>query len=99
MAYEIIIRPTARNNVDDTIQWYEEQQTGLGIKFYRQFLDGIEKIKTNPTYFTFIYEEFRRINLKSFPYNIIYKVIDDVVVVFTIYHHSRDPVEMLKRKY
>ena len=97
MAYEVIIPNGAEEDIDETILWYEEQQTGLGIRFYHCLLEKLEKLKIDPQYYFCIHEEYRRIVIDPFPYSIIYKIYDSTIAILAVFHHSRNPVEILKR--
>lgn len=97
MAYEVIIPGKAEQDIDEAILWYEEQQTGLGIKFYYSLLEKLEKLKVNPQNYYCIHEEYRRIVIDPFPYNIIYKIYNSTILILAVFHHSRNPVEILKR--
>lgn len=97
MAYDLIILPGAEQDADEAIVWYEEQQEGLGIRFYYLLLEKFEELRFTPHNYSFIREEYRRIAINPFPYNIIYKIIGSEVLVLAVFHHSRNPAELLKR--
>ena len=97
MGYELIILPGVELDTDEAILWYEKQQEGLGIRFYSLLLDKLEELKTIPQYYYFIYEEYRRITIDPFPYNIIYKIIGSRVLVLAVFHQSRNTEELLKK--
>jgi plasmid stabilization system protein ParE len=97
MVYEVIMPADAEQDVDEAILWYEEQQTGLGLRFYFSLLQRLESLKANPTYYTFIHKEYRRITIDPFPYSIVYKVYDTTVVVLAVFHQSKNPAALLKR--
>lgn len=56
MVYEVIIPAAAEQDIDEIISWYEEQQTGLGIRFYFLLLEKLEKLKYTPEYYSFIHD-------------------------------------------
>lgn len=97
MAYDVIIPDRAEQDIDEAILWYEEQQTGLGIRFYFCLLEKLERLRVNPQYYFYIHEEYRRIIVDPFPYSIIYKIIDSTVLVLAVFHQGRNPAEILKR--
>lgn len=97
MAYDVIIPDEAEQDVDEAVRWYEEQQTGLGIRFYFCLLEKLEELRVHPQYYFYIHEEYRRIVVDLFPYNIIYKIIDSKVLVLAVFHQGRNPAEILKR--
>jgi hypothetical protein len=56
---------------NDTYSWYEIQLEGLGESFLDKLETGYKRILANPTYFSFLENEFRRIPFIRFPYIII----------------------------
>lgn len=92
MAYDVIISAEAEQDVDEII-WYEEQQTGLGIRFYSLLLERFKELKYHPEYYSFIYDKYRRLTVDPFPYKIIYKIYGQTVLVLALLHHRRNPAE------
>lgn len=97
MAYDVVIPEEAEQDADEAILWYEEQQRGLGVRFYFCLLEKLEKLKANPQYYFYIHEEYRRIVIDPFPYSIIYKITGATVLVLAVFHQGRNPAELLKR--
>jgi plasmid stabilization system protein ParE len=97
MAYKVIIPRLTERDADEAVQWYEEQQPGLGIRFYQLLLGKLEELKDHPHYFSFIYAEYRRITIDPFPFSIVYKIIDNDVLILAIFHQSQDPVKLTSR--
>ena len=80
----------------DAYNWYEEQLVGLGEDFLMELELGYNKILANPTFYTFIEKEFRRLLINRFPYVIIYEILDRDIVVYAVFHTSRNPNNRLK---
>ena len=97
MAYDVIIPEEAERDAYEAILWYEEQQPGLGNRFYLCLPEKLEKLKDNPQYYFNIHEEYRRIVIDPFPFSIIYKIADSTVLVLAVFHQTRNPAELLKR--
>lgn len=97
MAYKVIIPRLAERDADEAVQWYEEQQAGLGIRFYQILLEKLEELKDHPHYFSFIHAEYRRITVDPFPFSIVYKIIDNDVLVLAIFHQSQHPAKLTTR--
>ena len=51
MAFKIIIKPIVFLDLDEAINWYEHEQKGLAVRFYKSFETAIERIKKNPDAF------------------------------------------------
>lgn len=80
----------------DAYDWYEEQRNGLGEEFLEELEIGYAKILKNPTHYPFIAKGFRRFALGRFPYVAIYEVISNELIVFAVFHTSRNPDKRLK---
>jgi len=97
MAFKLIIEPEAVIEIEEAVDWYESQQSGLGKVFYN-YLDGYFKtlkeapasfpIKRRPTY--------RELVLKRFPYVIIYEHTDTEIFVYSVFNTHQDPNKKAK---
>jgi plasmid stabilization system protein ParE len=94
--YRFIIKERAVLMAKDAYEWYEEQLPGLGGDFLLELELGYTKILENPTFYSFIENGFRRLLLKRFPYVIIYEILDTDLVVYAVFHTSRNPNSRLK---
>ncbi|MDB4904621.1 MAG: plasmid stabilization system [Mucilaginibacter sp.] len=92
--FKIELLAEAEDELSDAYDWYEDQQTSLGNKFYNEVNHYLNLIEHNPHQFPIKYiEELRSASLNKFPYVIIYW-IDDInlnVFVVSIFHTSRNP--------
>jgi len=87
----LMIKPRAILMTKDAYNWYETQKPGLGEEFLDE-LDGVYlKLETHPEYFGKVKKNFRQAALKRFPFVIVYEIIKTVVVVFAVFHTSRNP--------
>jgi len=91
MTYQLRFLPEVEEYVMSGYVWYEEKAQGLGEEFLRMFYAYTNKIRRNPLLSPKVYWEFRRNLLRRFPYAIYYRVQDDNVVVFGLFHCARDP--------
>ena len=95
MKYSLVIRDKAFSELEDAYSWYEQQQKGLGELFLSEFKEYSKIIQSSPESFEKKYKDFRELLLKTFPYFIVYQIDKNTVVVFSVFHTSRNP----KRKY
>ncbi len=93
--YQLLLKPRAILMAKDAYSWYEIQLEGLGESFLDELDAGYKKIVTNPSYYSFLENGFRRILLNKFPYIIIYEILGKTIVVYAIFHTSRNPDERL----
>ncbi len=96
--YQLIIRPHAVEMAENAYQWYEEQQTGLGDLFMSELDSCYDKIEVWPISYNIIRKDFRQIVLKRFPFVIVYKIVQERVVVYSVFHTSRNPRKKFRKR-
>lgn len=94
--YTLIIKPRAILMTKDAYDWYEFQRPGLGEDFLDELDSMYRNIETHPEYYRKIKKNFRQAVLKRFPFVIVYEVIKTDVVVFAVFHTSRNPKSKFK---
>ncbi len=81
----------ARDELFDSIDYYELQQPGLGFVFSQQVNEAIERILEYPDGWTPLDQTFHRCLVKNFPYALIYTVADQVVIIVALMNLHRKP--------
>lgn len=84
MAYELIIRPKAEQDLSEAFTWYEERRQGLGHDFLLQVNAGFRFLERNPLVFPEKYKSVRRHLIKRFPYKILYHVEAQKVIILAV---------------
>ena len=92
MAFTIKIEPEARNDIQEAIDWYNEQQTGLGRVFHAVVKDHIITLQKNP-YYQVRYDDVHCLQLKNFPYMIHFTINESgqQVKIHGVFNTFRDP--------
>ena len=88
--YHLIIKQRAVKMATHAYQWYEKQQPGLGDSFLTEVEDCYDRIESAPLLYVKIEKNFRQILLRTFPYVLVFEIIDDEVIVYAVFHTSRD---------
>ncbi len=91
MNHRIIIRPFAELDLAEAWDYYRAQRPGLEEKFAAQVWTTIQRISENPQSYPLVHKQCRKAVVNVFPYNVIYLVRDEVVLVVAVYHASRKP--------
>jgi plasmid stabilization system protein ParE len=97
MKYELRFDERAIEEAQEAYEYYENQQVGLGDRFKNEIDKCISYIRKNPNQFKKVKKEIREALLHKFPYLIVYKVIDEKIIVAAIFHTSRDPKEKIRK--
>ena len=93
-SYRIIILPQALEEIQDAIDYYDEQQIGLGKRFYTASRNTLSTIKKIP-FFQVRYDDVRCLLIKGFPFMIHYTVDEasSQIFIHAVIHTSRNPDE------
>jgi len=96
--YSGVIHPLAEKNVEEALDWYEDQRRGLGLEMLSEFDLAIEFLKESPFSFPVRYSNKRICKVgKRFPYFIHYSIIENMVLIKAVFHGKRDPKKWVKR--
>lgn len=94
--YKLIFKHRALLMVKEAYNWYEKQKIGLGEEFLSELDVCYKKIQKTPAFFGKIEKNYRQVRLKRFPYLIVYEIMEKDVVVFAVFHTSRNPDNKFK---
>jgi len=81
----------AKHELDDTVDFYNREKTGLGYEFLWEIFFAIDRIKQFPQAWQVFYEDARRCIIRRFPYGIIYVQEEDVILILAIAPLHRNP--------
>ncbi len=100
MAFNIIFSPQVFEDIKQAVDWYDTKQKGLGNKFLSSVKHNNSILRKDPFCVAVKYDEIRCIPVYKFPYLMHYRIEKDLktVVVFAIYHTSRNPEIWKERK-
>jgi len=93
MKFKVLYNPEIYSDIQQTIDWYNKQQAGLGTKFYSALNKQLQKLEKNALQFAIRYDDIRCLPLKKFPFMIHYRVDSDkgIVYVEAVFHTHRNP--------
>jgi hypothetical protein len=96
--YQLVIKPKAIEMAKEAYEWYEEQQPGLGNLFLHELEGCYDKLESWPIIYNKIKKNYRQLFLHTFPYVIVFEIIKKEVVVYSIFHTSRNPRKKFRKK-
>jgi len=81
----------------DAIDFYNLQSEGLGEKFRKEIDNTIALIKNYPEGFSEYTNHTRKAIVNVFPFNIIYSILPDKILVVAVAHQHRRPSYWINR--
>ena len=89
--HHLIFKPRAIQMQKDAFDWYQQQKEVLGELFLKELDTVYRKVQNFPTAYGKKDRNFRQAMLKKFPYVVVFKIIKTTIVVYAVFHTSRNP--------
>jgi len=88
--YKTIFAPEVYDDIQKAVDFYTSRKKGLGKQFFKTVKSQLSHIKSNAFGFQVRYDAVRCVPIKSFPYTIHYRVVQEtktitIVAVFCDY--------------
>ena len=98
MVYNIVIDPRAIRDIQQAINYYDEQQAGLGKKFEEALNKHLLTLETKP-FFRIRYDNVHCLPLKKFPYMVHFTINQDqkMVTIHAVFHTALNPEKWKER--
>lgn len=81
----------ARLEILDAVEFYESQAPGLGAEYLNEVDDALELLSSHPQFGMPHLEGTRRVLLGRFPFDLVYLIESDTIIVVAVAHHRRRP--------
>lgn len=91
--------PIALNELNDAMDYYNLEFSGLGDRFKNEIQSALLRIVAFPNAWSLINTDIRKCILHKFPYSILYYAANDTILLLAIMHHHRHPDHWIKRGY
>jgi toxin ParE1/3/4 len=91
MTFPLRLLPEAKDEFDAAADWYEQQQSGLGVDFVAKVREVFKRIAATPRLHSVVYQDVRKALVKRFPYLVLYREQHGEVIVISVFHAARDP--------
>jgi toxin ParE1/3/4 len=93
----IVFRRMAREEFDAAGDWYERCRPGLGQRFLDAVARVLVRITHQPDFYPVEEQGVREAIIAGFPYCLYYREESTQIVVFAVFHASRDPAMWKER--
>ncbi|MCH9826906.1 MAG: type II toxin-antitoxin system RelE/ParE family toxin [Gammaproteobacteria bacterium] len=87
----------AREEFTEAAVRYEAQRPDLGVQFIAEIERCLEVAASKPQICAPVYKSVRRIVARRFPYIVYFRLEADCIIVLSVFHGNRDPVQWRKR--
>ncbi|MCB0760327.1 MAG: type II toxin-antitoxin system RelE/ParE family toxin [Flavobacteriales bacterium] len=97
MTFALLVDPRALRDIQNAIDYYDNQQPHLGKRFENALNRTLLVLETNP-YFRIRYDDVRCIPVKKFPFLVHYTVNErgQSITVHAVFHTSLDPQKWIR---
>jgi len=83
--------PEAESEMIEAAAWYEAQQTDLGKRFLTCVQDTLKRVELNPALYPVVDDDVRRCLTSTFPFGVMFRIKEDMIVIIAVMHLHRDP--------
>lgn len=91
------LHPEAEQEYLSSLAWYKERSQTAALNFESEFQQAVSAIAEAPERWPIYFSRCRRYILHQFPFSIVYRVLDEEVLVLAIAHGHRRPGYWRKR--
>jgi toxin ParE1/3/4 len=81
----------AEAEMAEAAAYYEAQQENLGKRFLASVQDALNRIQINPLLYQVVELDVRRCVTKTFSFGIVFRALQEQVIVVAVMHFHRDP--------
>lgn len=93
--HKLTITLRAQLDISDASEFYEYKQQNLSDYFVLSLNECLNVIRFTPEIFKISFKNYREAKIRNFPYIVIYKVIDDEIIVTNIFNTYQNPIKKL----
>jgi plasmid stabilization system protein ParE len=98
VSFRLIFHPDARTEYSESVHWYKASAgKDIARSFNQVVREATRAISANPFRFPVLENEVRHLVLARFPYSVLYTIEADNVVIVSVFHQRRDPIEWRRR--
>jgi hypothetical protein len=88
---KIIFTEFAAKELLQAKSFYEVEVKGLGENFSNEIKSALTRISNFPAAWPILKNEIRKCVVRKFPYNLLYSIEQDFILILAAAHHHRKP--------
>jgi toxin ParE1/3/4 len=97
MPYTLSKAAIIKEDVVEALDYYDAISESLALRFEKELNEAFDKLEQQPYYYFKINAKYRRIVLPSFPYMVVYRIVEQTVIVIAVFHQKKHPNKLKKR--
>jgi toxin ParE1/3/4 len=90
--------PRVQKDINIILRRYDQISARLGDQFFAELMAAFNSVLKNPQRGHIEEGDIRRVNLTTFPFHFLYRVLGDRVRVTIVKHHKRHPQLGIRRR-
>lgn len=98
MVYKLKIEDGVKADVELALLYYTAINTSLGDRFNNELYEAFDKLSQNPQHYSYVSAiwrtSLRDIKLPSFPYVVIFEIVDKVVLIVAVKNCYSQPINL-----
>ena len=87
------IKEEAKMEAIEAYLYYENKLEGLGERFFKRIEDTYKHIDLSPEGYQKIHKSYRASKVKNFPYQVIYEIEGENIIVYSIFNSYQNPAK------
>lgn len=91
MTLPVSLRDEAQAELEESHDFYEGRQPGLGVRFAAEVWDRLDVVAADPKRFAVVHRKVREADVPGWPFCLYYTVEPTRIRVVSVFHTSRDP--------
>lgn len=91
MSATVVWRGDAIRDVQEAFDWYEAQSKGTGERLLTEIDEFVAFITQRPVGPAKWRSRYRKVTLKRFPYQVVYRFERGAIIIYSVFHSSRNP--------
>lgn len=95
---KFVFKAEAIDDIGDSYEFYESRKENLGEEFLNELESTLKFIREKPSSFPKILNDQRKVSLKRFPFIIVFEIEKKDIVIYAVYHGSRDPLKKFQKE-
>lgn len=89
---KVSLLPAASEELISAINYHEAARLGYGVVFANEYQSAVERLRADPDSFAKAAGEFRTISLRTFPYTLVFRRVNETeVIIVAVAHAKRRP--------